>query len=143
MFNILDKNTFPLLEDIKIYINNSIFNNFYQTMEDKYATKIKLEYSSCSWAKGWNLKFKKYGKNICTLYPHENYFTVLIIVSEKEKLIIEEKMKSYHSYIQKVYNETQEGNGQRWLMIDIINEEIFNDVLELIDIRFHQSIKKR
>ncbi|ENY8421311.1 DUF3788 family protein [Clostridioides difficile] len=32
-------------------------------------------FSSCSWEFGWNIKFKKPRKNLCTVYPKENYFT--------------------------------------------------------------------
>ena len=51
----------------------------------KYNCKEQIEFSSCSWEYGWNVKFKKSGKTLCTIYPRENYFTVLVVVGKKEK----------------------------------------------------------
>ena len=54
---------------------------------------------------GWNIKFKKSGKGLRTLYPRE-------------------------------------GNGQRWLMIDLEDKDtLYNDIFRLIEIR--RGISKR
>jgi hypothetical protein len=44
--------------------------------------KPKLSYSGCSmdggaW-KGWNVKYKKSGKVLCSLYPKQGYFLALV-----------------------------------------------------------------
>lgn len=49
----------------------------------------KIEYSSCSWISGWNIKFKKAGKTLCTVYPQEGYVTVMTVVGRKEKEAVE------------------------------------------------------
>ena len=53
--------------------------------------KPNLEFSKCSWEPGWNVKFKKSGKTLCTVYPRENYFTVIVVIGKKEK----EKKKGF------------------------------------------------
>ena len=40
--------------------------------------------SACSWEQGWNVKFKKAGKTLCTLYPRELFFTVMVVVGKRE-----------------------------------------------------------
>ena len=98
--------------------------------------KEKIEYSSCSWERGWNIKFKKAGKALCTIYPRECYITVLVVVGTKEKPYVEEILPECTIEMQNIYNQTQEGNGQRWLMIDIEDkEDLYNDLLRLIQIR--------
>lgn len=79
---------------------------------------------------------KKAGKTLCTIYPRKNYFTVMVVIGKKEKeqtqLILHEL--SYN--IQKIYHNTREGNNQKWLMIDLNeNDEVYKDILRLIDIR--------
>lgn len=44
-------------------------------------------------------------------------------------------------YIQNLYEHTRSLNGGRWLMIDVKEEHILNDLKELIDIRVRASKK--
>ena len=95
-----------------------------------------MDFSSCSWEYGWNVKFKKSGKNLCTIYPREEYFTVLIVVGKKQKEAVEDILSDCSDRIKDVYHQTKEGNGQKWLMIDLEDKDkTYEDVLRLINIR--------
>ena len=85
MIDIHNKNYIPALEEMVEYINNPVFLLFCNDVKTKYNCKEQIEFSSCSWEYGWNVKFKKSGKTLCTIYPRENYFTVLVVVGKKEK----------------------------------------------------------
>ncbi|WP_233457070.1 DUF3788 family protein [Blautia producta] len=99
-----------------------------------------MEYSKDVWARGWNVKFRKSGKSLCVIYPKKNYFTVLVVVGNKEKEHVENLLTQFSEYIQKIYHNTREGNGQKWLMIDIISKNTsYQDVLRLIDMRYVQK----
>lgn len=75
-------------------------------------------------------------KTLCTVYPRENYFTVLVVIGKKEKETTEELLINLSPLIQSIYHETKEGMGQRWLMIDLEDKDKkFSDVLKLIDVR--------
>lgn len=103
---------------------------------ETFQCKEKIEYSSCSWEPGWNIKFRKAGKNLCTIYPRESFFTVLLVVGKKEKESVEAVLSDCTDTLQDIYRETQEGNGQKWLMIDLQDEDaLYNDVFRLIAIR--------
>lgn len=105
-------------------------------IKDTYKCNEKIEYSSCSWEKGWNIKFKKAGKTLCTVYPRECYFTVMIVIGTKEKASVEAILPECTAELSDIFNQTKEGNGQRWLMIDLEDkEDLYNDVLRLIQIR--------
>lgn len=81
------------------------------------------------------MKFRKSGKSLCVIYPKKNYFTVLVVVGNKEKEHVENLLTQFSEYIQKIYHNTREGNGQKWLMIDINSKNNpFQDVLRIIDI---------
>ena len=136
MINLQDKNRRPSLEDISEYIRNSVFMQFCMEIKNTYNCAEKIEYSSCSLEKGWNIKFKKSGKTLCTIYPREHFFTVMIVVGTKEKDAVEAVLPNCTPELQKIYRQTREWNGQRWLMIDLEDQEaLYKDLLQLIQIR--------
>lgn len=134
MLNIKDINHKPDIGEISAYIKNPLFDKFYRYMLEEYKALSKIEYSKDTLAMGWNIKLRKAGKSLCVIYPKEKHFTVLVVVGAKEKasaeaLPLSEEMK-------KIYNSTREGNGQRWLMIDVDSENaLYQDILKLIKIR--------
>lgn len=136
MIDLQDKNICPTIEEIEEYVRNPVFTLFCSEIKDTYQCNEKIEYSSCSWEKGWNIKFKKAGKTLCTIYPREYYFTVMVVVGTKEKASVEEMLPECTVELQSIYHQTQEGNGQRWLMIDLKDkEDLYYDVLRLVQIR--------
>lgn len=136
MINLKDKNNHPTIEAISEYIRNPVFMQFCLEIKNTYKCSEKIEYSSCSWEKGWNIKFKKAGKTLCTIYPRECYFTIMIVIGTKEKALVEAILPECAVELSDIYNKTREGNGQRWLMIDLEDKgNLYNDVLRLIQIR--------
>lgn len=105
-------------------------------MNQEYEAICTIEYSKDVWLKGWNVKFKKAGKSLCTLYPKSSFFTALVVVGKKEKERVEEMLPTCSEEVQRVYRETKEGMGQRWLMIDLYKKDnVYLDVLNVIHIR--------
>lgn len=136
MIDIQNKEYCPLLEEIGEFVNNPVFTQFCAEIKTKYKGNEKIEFSSCSWAYGWNVKFKKTGKSLCTIYPKEGYFTVLVVVGQKEKSAVESILHEYTPKLREVYRQTKTGNGQKWLMIDLEDRDnIYTDVFRLLDIR--------
>ena len=113
-------------------------------MDEEYQAVRKIEYSKDVWARGWNVKFRKAGKSLCVVYPKNKYFTVLVVVSNKEKERVENMLPYLSGELQELYRNTKEGNGQRWLMIDLYSDdEVCQDVLQLIRIRQRKQIRDR
>ena len=136
MIDILDKTYCPTLEEITSYVRNPIFMDFCLTIKTQFQSNEKIEFSSCSWIRGWNIKFKKASKTLCTIYPRESYFTIMIVISKKEKEQIESILPECTTQLQEIYHQTKEGNNQRWLMIDLEDHsQIYDDVIRFIKIR--------
>ena len=112
MIDLKDKNQCPVLEKIGEYVGNPVFMQFCLEVKETYNCSEKIEYSSCSMEPGWNIKFKKSGKTLCTIYPRELYFIVMIVVVRKEKEAVEAILPECTSRMQEIYHETKEGNGQ-------------------------------
>ena len=140
MNDIQESHIMPSLDGISEYISNELFDQFVQILKERYKVKEKIEFSKCSMQPGWNVKFKKSNKSLCVIYPQQRYFTVMVVVGLKEKEDVEVYLLKASSILRDIYDKTQEGRGQRWLMIDLEDEgHLYEDVLKLIDIK----MKKR
>ena len=80
MMDRLDKSRCPSLEEMGEYVGNPLFSQFCAEVKDRYQCAERIEFSACSMEKGWNVKFKKSGKALCTVYPRESYFTAMGVV---------------------------------------------------------------
>lgn len=136
MIDLQDKSIRPDIDEISKYIRNPVFIQFCRKINNTYNCKETIEYSGCSLEKGWNIKFKKSGKTLCTIYPREGYFTVMVVIGRKEKESVEKILPECTAELQTIYNQTKEGNGQRWLMIDLEDhEDLYRDIFRFIKIR--------
>jgi hypothetical protein len=125
----------PTISEISNYIDNPLWEELCCFIEKTYSVMPQIEYSKCLAARGWNVKYKKGSKSICTLYPNKNYFTCLVAVGVKQAAETELMLPSCDPYIQDLYKSTNPFNGARWLMIDVTTPNILDDVKKLIYIR--------
>ncbi|NMS89642.1 DUF3788 domain-containing protein [Clostridioides difficile] len=125
----------PTHEEIKEFINNPLWDKLNNALISTYNVEPKLEYSKCSMQRGWNVKYKKRGKSLCTLYPQEGSFKALVIVNERDRVEVDLFINTCCEYIKQIYSEIDFFNGSKWLMIQIDNMHVLNDTLELIKFR--------
>lgn len=136
MIDLKDSTYTPAIDEICDFTGNPLLGIFLEEMERVYKPVCKIEFSKCSMEYGWNVKLKKAGRALCTIYPREQYFTVMVVVGKREKEQVERLLPEMSAAIREVYHRTQEGNGQRWLMIDLEDEDdTYRDVLRLIEVR--------
>ena len=125
----------PTSFEICDYINNPLWNDLCHFIEHTFSVIPLIEYSKCSAARGWNVKYKIGSKSLCTLYPNKNLFTCLIVIGCKESMETELRLSTFETNIQDLYQSAKPFNGSRWLMIDVTNNEFLTNVKELINIR--------
>lgn len=82
----MNKASVPELSTITEWVNDELWNDLLAYMDTAYKARISIEYSGCGMAPGWNVKFKKAGKSLCTLYPQEGWFIALVVIGQKEKV---------------------------------------------------------
>lgn len=106
-------------------------------LEETYHIPLKMAYSKCSAQPGWNVKYQKSGKSLCTMYPMEDFFLVLVVIGAKEETETEAAMTlgQFTPYLQELYQRTAFSCGGRWLMIKVSDSEVLEDVKRLIAIR--------
>ncbi|AOT71933.1 DUF3788 domain-containing protein [Geosporobacter ferrireducens] len=135
-WNILyDPNSPPTLDDISKYVGSELWGNLNAFLEGGYKIQPKFSYSRCSMQPGWNVKYKKSGKSLCTLYPMEGFFIALVVIGNKESFEAELMLPSFSKYTQSLYHNTAFSAGGRWLMINVTEPAILEDVISLVQIR--------
>lgn len=133
--DILDPSSCPTLNDIQQLVDDPLLNELLQFIQDTYRPKIVIEYSKCSLAKGWNIKFKKSSRNLCTIYPKEKQFALQIVIGPKEKETMPFLLPTLSSKTQKLYQNTAENNNQRWLFFQAITTDTLKDIQQLLAVR--------
>jgi hypothetical protein len=129
----------PDSEQIAEHVDSPLWQEFCDFVEANYATQPKIEYSVCSAAPGWNVKYKASGRALCTLYPHEGFFTCLICIGTREVGEAEAILTTCCSYLQELFQNARPMNGTRWLMIDITSEAVLEDAKRLLGTRAPQK----
>ncbi len=125
----------PTMEAISASVNSPLFEDLCTHLETIYQSKPVLEFSRCTMQYGWNVKYKKAGRTLCTLYPMEEYYIALIVIGERERMETEIALPFFTGYLQQLYHETETGMGQKWLMINVTEAAILEDVKQCIAIR--------
>ena len=125
----------PSPEQVTEYINNPLWTDFNNRIQSAYRIRHCMEHSRCSMQAGWNIKYKKGGKSLCTLYPMQGYFIALVVIGSHELTEAEFLMPQCSDYVQTVFKNTKTGNGQKWLMLDVRDRGIMDDVFSLINLR--------
>lgn len=125
----------PTDENIQEFINNNLWYNINTYLENTYRTPPKKTYSGCSMQRGWNIKYKKGGKSLCTLYPMKGYFIALVVIGMREMNEAELLMPLCTEYTQTLFKQTISGHSGKWMMLDVKSIDILNDVKGMIALR--------
>lgn len=134
-----DRDKEPSLEQIGRYIDSPLWQKLNAHLQSAYNTQPKLAYSSCSMQPGWNVKYRKRGRSLCTLYPMKGYFIALVVIGVREEAEAELALLSYSQYVQQLFRNTVASGASRWLMIRVTEPIICTDVMDLIRIRAQQT----
>lgn len=136
MIDITDKTYQPTVEEIDEFIGNPLFSALCSHLETKYKALTSIDYSGEKAFLGWNMSFRKAGKTLIRLYPNKLFFKILIVIGRKEKERTEQMLPDMSFSMREIYLNTQEFMGQKWLMLDLYEDNaLYHDVLNLIEIR--------
>ena len=125
----------PTWEQFVDYVSCPLWTEFNNHLQIAYQIEPSIEYSGCSMQPGWNIKYKKSGKSLCTLYPMSGYFIALVVIGDKEMQEVEFLIPVCSSYVQDVFKNTKSGQGQKWLMLDVRDKETLVDIYNLISLK--------
>jgi hypothetical protein len=85
--------------------------------------------------KGWNVKYKKGGRPLCTLYPMAGHFLALVVIGQREELNMPDMLPNLNEETQALYRRTPVSMGSRWLMLRVVDEAALHDLMNLVRLR--------
>ena len=81
-FQTFSKDEQPTAQAIRDFVGLDFFVDLDNHLRESYKIKPKFSYSNCAMDKniwrGWNMKYIKSGKTLCTIYPQQGHFMVLV-----------------------------------------------------------------
>lgn len=131
----------PTEAEISDFIASPLWSDLNEFLRENYEVEPSYSYSTCSGQPGWNVKYQKAGRSLCTLYPMEGFFIALVVIGAKEEMEAEPLLLTCDESIQKIYHGAVPLMGGRWLMVHVTSEKIVDDVKQLIQLR--RKIKRR
>jgi hypothetical protein len=139
---ILDRGAEPSFEDIKGYIAGEAGERWGKLtgyIEEAYSSKPQISYSTCSGKPGWNVKYKKGGKALCTLYPESDGFIALVVLNSADMDVFEAVKSDYTDYVAELYDGCKVFNNTKWLMIRVSDDNVLEDVKKLLKLKLSKK----
>ncbi len=121
--------------EISEFIGSGLWPMLNEYLREAYGVQPKKSYSNCSAQRGWNVKYQKGGKSLCTLYPMPGHFIALVVIGAKEAPEAGLLAPALSGYTRKLYEDTPFSCGGKWLMISVRDEDALNDVKRLVSLR--------
>ena len=130
----------PSFEDVKKFTDSNLFCELDNHIRETFNVKPKLAYSGCAmdagmW-KGWNVKYLKSGKSLCTLYPKQGFLLLLVTISEDNMNEAELVISQCSDYTKNLFAQAGRSHtGGTSLAFEVNDENILQDVKNLIALR--------
>ncbi len=83
----------------------------------------------------YEYKFRKSGKTLCAFYFRENTLGFMIIFGKKERAKVEEIRNELSSDVMEAYDNAQIFHDGKWVMFNIKNNSIIEDLMKLLSIK--------
>ena len=107
-------------------------------LEQAYGVAPSVEYSRCGSLPGRNVKYKKSGRALCTLYPGwpaPGSFTCMVVAREKDEQAVSLALSGCTPAVRQLFENTAYLNGGKWLMIQVDSPAALDDVRALLAVR--------
>ena len=89
---------------------------------------------------GWGLRFKK-SKAFCPLIPERGRFLFLIVLGKAEREKTESVLKEFSPRIQKIYNNAFTYHDGKWILLEVDNDEMIEEIKKLMTIKRKPEVK--
>lgn len=134
----------PSMQEIQTYFFKDAgarWVNLVMFIENTFDVKPSVVFSRET--PGWNVKYKKSAKALCTLYPQKDGFLTLIVLNAQDMQHFDTIKQSYTPYLVELYDRCRLFNGTKWLMIHVTDDLILEDVIKLIKLKWLSAGKSK
>lgn len=131
-----DKANKPSEEEIASFIGEPAKEAWQETIrfvEDSYGLEPETIFYGEKY--GWTVRYRKSGKTLCSLFPEEGGFTILIVLGRKESDQFLSMRDELSSRIQKLFENAKQFHDGRWLWIRLSTKSDVDDIKRLLLIK--------
>ena len=131
-----DKATKPSEEEMTNFIGESARRAWLEIrkfIEDHYDIMPETIFGGAKY--GWEVRYRKSGKTLCSLTPEKGAFTVLIVLGKKESEKALSTRDELSSKIYKLIENTKQLHDGRWLWIRLSTASGTEDVKKLLQMK--------
>ena len=138
------KETFqvPTPRDIETLIGTELYNvwnRLCQLIEQSYEMEQLWNRGGKAWT--YEYKYRKGGKTLCALYAKERTLGFMVILGKDERAKFEMQRELFSNEVQMIYDEATTFHDGKWIMFELKNTELFNDMERLLLIKRNPNRK--
>ena len=128
---LLNRELIPNIDQIKQTMGKDIllfWNDIWNYIQDAYEINPELVFYGKKY--GWCYRFRKSSRTLCTIFPEDGAFTILITLGKKE--IEKLDFKNLSEYTKNIFKHTPQLHDGRWLWIRALKADVISDIKLLL-----------
>ena len=129
-FQIPTPETLEALTGKELY---DLWTSLHQLIEQKYNMEQMWNHGGKKWT--YEYKYRRGGKTLCALYAKEQTIGFMLILGKDERTKFESMREMFSNAAQKIYDETTTFHDGKWLMFELKDTSLFNDIERLLSIK--------
>ena len=129
-FQIPTPETLEALTGKELY---DLWTSLHQLIEQKYNMEQMWNHGGKAWK--YEYKYRRGGKTLCALYAKEQTIGFMVILGKDERTKFESMREMFSNAAQKIYDETTTFHDGKWLMFELKDTSLFNDIERLLSIK--------
>lgn len=129
-FQIPTPETLEALTGKELY---DLWTSLHQLIEQKYNMEQMWNHGGKKWT--YEYKYRRGGKTLCALYAKEQTIVFMVILGKDERTKFESMREMFSNAAQKIYDETTTFHDGKWLMFELKDTSLFNDIERLLSIK--------
>lgn len=126
----------PTSEDIENLIGTDLYdvwNSLCQRIEKSYEMELLWNHGGKAWT--YEYKYRKGGKTLCALYAKEKTLGFMVILGKDERAKFEIQRGQFSNEVQMIYDAATTFHGGKWIMFELKDTKLFNDMERLLLIK--------
>ena len=129
-FQIPTPETLEALTGKELY---DLWTSLHQLIDQKYNMEQMWNHGGKKWT--YEYKYRRGGKTLCALYAKEQTIGFMVILGKDERTKFESMREMFSNAAQKIYDETTTFHDGKWLMFELKDTSLFNDIERLLSIK--------
>lgn len=110
-----------------------IWSSLCQLIEQKYNMEQLWNHGGKAWK--YEYKYRRGGKTLCALYAREQTFGFMVILGKDERAKFESQRALFSHETLKIYDEATTFHDGKWIMFEMRDTSLFNDMERLLSIK--------